>query len=484
MNDPSRRKVCKQILSSLALASPLGSVLANSLANLSPESLVNKVLDHINRLQPDARAFRFLAPEGSEDNLKPLMTLLAEKTRLSVELVTTHVDEVNTRLLLASSGSERFDLALPPTFGIPDLANRNAIQPVDIYRDRYQPENFKDDALYTLGNHFLGRTYGYQADGDVYLMFYNKSWLENEENQKRYSDRFGEDLKVPFTWEQLDRQMMFFHDPEQGRYGGSLYRNVDYLFWEWWARFHSKGYFPFTDDMKPQISNDAGIEALEEMISVSGYLSPGSKVNGLFANWREYSAGNCYANIGWGGTAKAVNRAGSAMRGNVVFAPLPGGTVDGELLEAPYFNWGWNYTVPVTAHSLELSYLVSLLAVTPEVSIRSVREDGFFDPFRESHYVDPGIREIYTDDFIDAHRHSMKNAIPDLYLSGRGKYINVLSVNLDRAFSGVLSARAALETADLAWQGLTLRYGREAQLEQWQRLKASYPAAIRNRLKS
>ena len=139
-------------------------------------------------------------------------------------------------------------------------------------------------------------------------MFYRKDWISDPEEQKRYADRYGITLKVPDTWEELDQQLAFFHRPESGRYGGALFRSQYFIAWEWWVRFHAKGFFPFTDDLAPQINNDAGVKALEELAAASKYLYPGARSNGLFENFEAYGKGDSYANIGWGGTQALTKR--------------------------------------------------------------------------------------------------------------------------------------------------------------------------------
>ena len=61
---------------------------------------------------------------------------------------------------------------------------------------KYEPEGFQDDALFSTGDYYKGSLYGYQTDGDTYVMFYNKEWLENSDENKSFSDKHGYDLKV------------------------------------------------------------------------------------------------------------------------------------------------------------------------------------------------------------------------------------------------------------------------------------------------
>lgn len=441
------------------------------------------ILEALRHLENKPHTLKCLIPKGCEENLRPVNTILKSHTGIELQLDTVPVDDINTRLMLTNaSSSDRYDLALPATFGIPDLASNGFIQPLDNFAKASEPKGFQKDMLYTLGDSFNGKLYGYQTDGDAYLMFFNQTWLESKDFQQRYSDQTGQQLKIPETWEELDTQMRFFHNPKQGRYGGSLFRTPEYLAWEWWVRFHAKGMLPLADDLTPQINNDAGVHALEELISASAYLSPGSHTNGLFDNWREYSQGNSYCNIGWGGTQKYLNSRQSNIRGKLAYSPLPGGIIQGMLVRIPYFNWGWNYTVPTAAQQPEAAYLCALLATTPYVSTLAVREDGYFDPFRASHYEDTIIQKAYSSNFLSAHFQSMQDSIPDFYLLGQSKYMNALKLYLGRALDKKISPQQALQAVSDTWKGLHQRYGRELQAEHWQRIKLRYPKKLQHLL--
>ncbi len=426
-----------------------------------------------------------LLPQGSEANVKPVADAFHELTGVNMAITTTPVDDINTELTLqALSGASTYDVALPASFGLPDLASSGAILPLSDYAHAHEPPGFRQRSLYRVGDSFDSQVFGFQADGDVYLMFYNKRFLSDPDETARFADQFGYPLEKPATWGELDRQMDFFNRPEKGQWGGLLFRSPGYLAWEWWGRFHAKGIWPFSADMEPQIACDSGVEALEELIRATDSLHPSVRELGLFENWSRYSQGDIYCNIGWGGSQKYLNGESSPMRSNMVYGKLPGGNVDGAMLETPYFNWGWHYVVPSHSAYPEISYLFTLFASSPEMSTLSVRQmDGFFDPHRPEHYQDAGILKAYTAEFLDVHRSSLETAMPDLYLRGQSEYFRVLNNGLDRALMRDVTPEAALTRIARRWQLTTESIGRRAQIKRWKSLKARYPAALRRSLK-
>lgn len=425
-----------------------------------------------------------LLPEGSAANVRPVVQAFQLATGIQVRMTETPVDDIVLQLTLDTLGqSGSHDLALPATFGLPDLVEAKAIIPISEYAALHEPPGFRDNILYRTGDTFDNQTYGFQTDGDAYVMFYHKDLLEDPDEQARYADTFGNPLAAPETWEELDRQIRYFNRPDSGLGGGLLFRTPGYVAWEWWVRLHAKGVWPLGKDLTPQIAGDAGVSALEDLIAVTEHLCPETATLGLFENWERYEKGDVYCNIGWGGSQKHLNGPESMMRGRMVFRPTPGGIVDGQLLLTPYFNWGWNYVVTSRSVEPEIAYLFALFASSSRMSTLSVRQqEGYFDPFRVEHYRDESIMAAYSEDFLNVHFDSMQNAIPDLYLANQGEYFRVLSDWLNRALHKEVAPEDALTRVAENWELISRRTDYEKQKKRWLELREKYPAVVRHRL--
>lgn len=467
----------------LAVLSALS--LAPSAAVAQSSGLIEKIVGAVDAIKgDDAVTLRLILPNGCGANVLPVAQAFEAMTGIKLAQTEVDVDEINTQLLLDNlTDTADYDLALPATFGIPDLANSGAILPLDDFAQTHEPPSWRAGSLYTIGDTFDRKTYGFQTDGDAYVMFYNRDWHNDPKLRGDYQDRFGQTLSIPQTWGELDRQMAYFHDPEQNRYGGALFRTPGYLAWEWWIRFHAKGVWPMSPQMVPQIDGNAGLEALEDMIRASEHLYPKARSAGLFENWDAYSQGNIYANIGWGGSQKFFNRPTSKIRGRMLFGKTPSAIDNGDLVSIPYFNWGWNYVITrVSAHP-ELAYLFALFASTSEMSTLSVQQtDGYFDPFRPEHYTDPAIIEAYSAAFLEVHESSMREAIPDLYIGDQSAYFSALNDWLDKAVSGAVAPEMALSRVANQWRLITERSNPEEQAKRWQELRAKYPSRMRTYL--
>lgn len=425
------------------------------------------------------RPLRILVPDGSQANVAPVIAGFERTHGGRSEMIVVDLDDINATLTLESILPELgVDIALPATFGIPDLADSGAILPLGDIDARLGGRALAEGELYRAGDDFDGEHWGFQTDGDVYLMFYHRGMLEDPDEQARYADLTGTPLAIPQTWPELDRQMAFFHRPDQGRFGGCLFRTATYAAWEWWARFHAAGGLPFDADFHPRLASDPGLAALEAMIAADAHLT-GSKL-GLFDNWARYNAGDIYASIGWGGTQKSLNLPGAGMRGRVANGPLPGAMLDGKPMPLAYFNWGWSYVVARHCPEPDLAYRFCQFAVGAKTSSDAVAApEGYFDPFRKEHYSDPRIIEVYGTSFLREHQRAMTAPIPDLYVARRSEYFDALTFWLLRSLSGATRPDVALKNVENAWESTTEQVGRPRQAARWKALYAAYPDRLR-----
>lgn len=433
---------------------------------------------------PKGTHLTLLHPQGCEANLKPIINAFSANTGIKILLKSADVDIINSTIgLNVITDRDAFDIAIPATFGIPDLVEAGALKDLTLFERKYAAESIHSDMLFSTGDYYKEKFFGYQTDGDAYVMFYNRLYIENPEESKRFEDTHGYALKIPETWDELDAMMAHFHRPKEGLYGGCLYRSIDYTVWEWWIRFHANGSYPLSDNLNPLINNESGIKALEAMIKSSDFQHPSAFTNGLFENWKLYADRKCFANIGWGGTQKFLRSNHSKTEKPFVFGELPGGTLNGVKFTAPFFNWGWNYVVSNFSQNPELAFLFTLYASLPALSASSVSQrEGYFDPFRKEHYENPDIIDTYGTDFLKIHKSSMTRAIPDFYMHGYRDYFAALKESINLALKGTLSPQLSLDIAAKKWDDITDEIGRDSQMKQWSFLKSLYPEHIKHAL--
>ncbi len=424
---------------------------------------------------------KVIIPAGSRSNFDVLAQSFTAATGAKFDISTVPVDDMNPRTMLSVLAGESIDLALPATFGIPDLVEAGVLKPLNRFADQFDPNGELGQGLFTLGNYYNNKLYGYQTDGDVYLLFYNRDILENPKLAARFKEQHGYAPEPAATWKQLDALLKFYHQPEDNRYGGTFFRTSTYIAWEWWLRIHAAGRLPFDKDMNPQVLSEESIDAAQNMAEASQYLLPNAPYLSIFESWEAFGRGNVLCLLGWGGSQKYLQAHAPALKDRIIHTQAPGRPEGPKSIS--YFNWGWNLSVPVTANQPELAYLFTLFASDPEVSARAIANpEGFFDPHRREHYADAGIKASYGQGFLKVHRTAMDEAIPDLYLQGRNQYIESLSSALIAINEREFSPKEAMRTVYKHWQELTDTLGRERQIAQWRLVLERYPAHLKRHL--
>ena len=467
----------RKFLSALAGA----GAFASSLELEAAASTYNKTVKYLKKNKHfNTKKITVLYPSGSRANLLPVAKLFKEVSGVEVHLKEGSLDKISSEMAVSQSFYNKntsFDVALPATFNLPDLAKNKIILDLTEYSKKYESPNFTESGFCPVKNTHLNSLYGYQTDGDAFLGFYNKKLINLKKDA--YQQKFSKPHEAAKTWEQLDQQIKFFNNPKQGHFGGTLFRNKRYMPWEFWMRLHSKGYFPVSDTMKPQFNNPAGLAALSEMIETTKYLDPTVKKNSLFDNFKAFSKANSYFNLGWGGTQKYLRSEDSLIKNDILPAQPPGGIVKGQHFYMPYFNWGWSYVVSTKSKMPELAYLFCLFAATPEISTLAIAEQGgYFDPFRKEHFENKKIQSVYGEDFLTVQKEALNNSIPFFYIYGKDKYFNALRQSLYLADAGYLTPKKALDLAAAKWDVITEEFGRESQIKQWMRLKKLYPKKL------
>ena len=469
-----RRKFVSN-LSKATIIAPFTSLYATE--NLSRHHL--EIAKIISSQWKKKQHINILYPKGSLTNLLPIVKLFKDLTGVDVNLKEGSLDMISSEILIdnrVNKGPQAVDIALPATFSVPDLAESGVIADLSSFKQKYEHKNLSQNSYYERGNYYNDKFYGYQADGDTYLMFYNKTWLQDPAMNKKYEDLHGKKLALPNSWQELDQMIRFFHNPQEKKYGGSLYRNKNYMIWEYWIRLHARGILPANDNMTPNFDSDEGIDVLNDLIKTSKFLSPTVGSDGLFDNFKSFSKNNSFCNLGWGGTQKLLHHFNPDIRNHLIYSSPPG--YKGQAM--PFFNWGWNYVVSANSVKQELAYLFTLFASCPIVSSLAVEQaEGFFDPHRKEHYQNTKIQKIYGKDFLKIHEKALNNSIPDFYLQGQSRYFSILKEALYAANSGQISPKTALKKAATSWDKITDQLGRKKQISQWKKLKKSYPANIK-----
>lgn len=127
-----------------------------------------------------------------------------------------------------------------------------------------------------------GRLYALPAEGDAIGFAYRKDLFEDPKEREAFKKRYGRELKVPETWQELRDLAEFFTRPDQGLYGVALYYGKDYdgvtmgfqqVLWS----FGGELYDPKTLQVEGVLNSEVGVKALEFYVGLRPFTPPGSE---------------------------------------------------------------------------------------------------------------------------------------------------------------------------------------------------------------
>ncbi|MDX1593473.1 MAG: extracellular solute-binding protein [Gammaproteobacteria bacterium] len=319
------------------------------------------------------------------------------------------------------------------------------------------------------------------ADGDPVIMYLRRDLLDDPEERAAFRAATGRELDVPQTWAEYETLYRFFHRPEQGLFGVVEERDPEGAWMYWLPRYLSmaKPYQPLFDaQMRPLLDTPQGIAATESYLATVAHGPPGITDDGNNYSFTLplYLQGKVFAMLHTPSASKLLGSPASRVQGRVLFAPVPGTRIDGELVRRNTIIYGNNLVVPAKAPNPKLAFLYAMWITSPEVSPRSVGvRGGFTDPYRWDHLRDPRITEIYGAQALEAFAASWPDTLPPgTGIPGDSEYLEVLNRNLTAAARGEFDAAEAMRRTARTWDAITERHGRAAQVRHWKTFQSNF----------
>ncbi len=431
-------------------------------------------------------------PEGAT----PPAQLWEQLTGIKIKFVPVDAAQAyatNTRMAATRDGSMNIvQLGMADTG---DLAEAGLLRDLSDYVRKYRPDWNDKKWGYAGGrtttqmfNYYNGRPYAVASDGD-YQIFVIRQDLWNDPKEKAaFRAKYGYALAPPKTWDQQADMAEFFHRPDSGLLGATDLRSPAWGWINFVHRYTSTGNpvaYYWDDNMKPLINGPGGVKALNHMIKTTKF---GSK-DALSWVWPEQ-----YQNWGDGGAAMTIafsnltkfqkkggpfDKSGFDVGSKTRAIPMPGWNVKGKLVRhtSLYFNAsnGVNKFSPAKYHLAAYLFL-QWVASGPIYTWLTANPGGYQDPCKVACLTDPLVRSSYTPRTVDVLALTLPGAAPSITaLKGANQYIQALDINLQKALSGQVSPKAALDAVAASWDQTTNKVGRARQIKAWRASKAGWP---------
>jgi multiple sugar transport system substrate-binding protein len=410
-------------------------------------------------------------------------------TGIHVNVVEVATAEMFTKIMQEyRAGTGAYDALNVIPAWMPDLAQAGALEDLDPYVAKYgyADELQKIAPIYRDNQMKVnGKVYGFPDDGDVFVMYYRKDIFDDAKNKEEFKAKTGHDLAVPKTWAEFDEVGQFLTDKLQpNTYGAAFFRQPPYTMFMLEERFRNEGgKFFDADTMKATINSDIGVKVLTDMRNENKFMPPGVEQFGFVENLAAFLSGQTAMTISWppygrwaasyGTDEEAMNWVPkSTIAGKVGYALPPGGH--------PELAAGFALSVASTSKNKDAAYLFIQWLNSEEISTQRVKlPTALRDPFRTSHYTDPGYLALWPDakDYLKTLQDASETGLLDLSLLQTDKYEEVLRQSISKLWAGE-EPKAIMDKAAADWDAITAEIGvdkQKAVYADWASKSGAYP---------
>lgn len=447
-----------------------------------------------------------------------------ELTGGTVEVIEVPYEDLYEKIMTSfTSGVHAYDIIVVGATWLPDFTPY--LVPLDDFiADPETDPDWEDilPAFREIIARWEGKVYALTLDGDTHSLFYRRHLFQDAENQANFKAKYGYDLQVPTTMDQLRDVAEFFTgwdwtgdgQPDFG-WAQPMARGTQshWWFWDFVApfcvlppgpegpdRYHGQLYFD-PETMDPLVNEPCMLEGLELYKEMAAFGPPGMEAWGVGEIRSAFpSTANIAMTFEWGsfpGLCEDPAFAHPDAVGDCGTAPRPGSTKvwDRENQRwitvdppntAPLLNFGgWVGAITQTSANVEAAYDFLKFMNSPEISFQDVVVgDSGFNVYRYSHvrdltpWIESGIPEQDAKEYLAAVRADLENpnVLIDLRIPGKPEYVDtVLDLHVSMAIVGEEEPETALQTIYDEWQKITDRLGRESQKEFYRKMMGMAP---------
>ena len=416
--------------------------------------------------------------------------LWEKETGCKVKVVEVPTAEMFTKIMQEfRAGTGAYDALNVIPAWMPDLAQAGALEVLDPYVDKY---GFRDELKKIAPTYrdnqmtVNGKIYGFPDDGDVFVFYYRKDIFARADLKKAFKDKYKYDLAPPKTWKQFDEIGSFLTDAlkKEGIYGAAFFREPPYTMFMFQERFRVEGgRFFDAATVKATVNSPIGVKVFTEMRNENRFMPPGVEKFGFVENLALFLKGQSAMTISWPpygrfaagylGSEKALDWVPKSMiAGKVGYALPPGGH--------PELAAGFALSVASTSKQKEAAYLFIQWLNSEEISNKRVQLPYTLrDPFRDSHYTNPGYLKLWPDakDYLATLHAAAQTGLLDLSLIQTDKYEEALRQGISKLWAGE-DPQKILDKVAADWDEITKQVGvdkQKAVYTAWAAKSGAYP---------
>lgn len=373
-----------------------------------------------------------------EKAVNDVVPIFEKLTGAKVVIESVPGEQFTDKLQLDLNNTKRYDVVLAPIAFLHSFAASGKIEPLQAVIDQYAGKSYDTSdfipSLFTTYGMYNDKLYAIPYKPDVELLFYRKDLFEDAANKAAFKEKYGRELEVPKTNEELMEVAAFFtkslnsSSPVDYGYSTNMMKGCTRLL------YINRG----GDDVengKPNMNNQAGVDALNRVLELEKYapkewMQMGwDEANQFFAN------GNAAMMEQWPGLWNTCQADGSKVKDKVGVAVAPGAT--------PVLG-GWGVGISAGSKNKELAWKFVEFMTSKDGELLKI--ENTMDPCRTSSYA---IEEVNKSSALyEALMESLKYAktLADVdipYVSS--KLNDVMELHIQDALNKKVTPQKALE---------------------------------------
>lgn len=407
------------------------------------KELTNLDLDGTLKGQYEGKSITVPVSSGDfEKAVNAYVPLFEELTGAEVVVESIPGDQLTDKIQLDLNNTHNYDVILAPIAFLHSYASADKVADLAELIKEHASEGYDMDdflpGLFETYGYYEGELVAIPYKPDVELLFYRKDLFEDQANKDAYQEKYGTELKVPQTNEELFQVAEFFtksknpESPVDYGYSTNMLKGTTRLL------FYNRGGDDIDENLKPNMNNEAGIQAMNHVLKLQEYapaewMQMGwDEANQFFAN------GNSAMMEQWPGLWLTCQGEGSAVKGKIGVAVAPGQT--------PVLG-GWGAGVAAESDEQELAWKFIEFMTSKDGELLKI--ENTMDPCRTSTYEIEGVAsssELYGA-LMDSLNYAKTLADVDVpYISS--KLCDVMETYIQDAMKGTITVEQALENME------------------------------------
>ena len=407
------------------------------------KELTNLDLDGTLAGQYEGKSITIPVSSGDfEKAVNAYVPLFEELTGAEVIVESVPRDQLTDKIQLDLNNTHNYDVILAPIAFLHSYASAGKVMDLSDLISEYASESYDLDdflpGLFETYGYYEGKLVAIPYKPDVELLFYRKDLFEDQANKDAYKEKYGAELKVPETNEELLQVAEFFtksenpDSPVDYGYSTNMLKGTTRLL------FYNRGGDDIDEELKPNMNNEAGVKALNYVMDLQQYapaewMQMGwDEANQFFAN------GNAAMMEQWPGLWLTCQGEGSAVKDKVGVAVAPGQT--------PVLG-GWGAGVASESEEQELAWKFIEFMTSKDGELLKI--ENTMDPCRTSTYEIEGVAsssELYGA-LMESLNYAKTLADVDVpYISSQ--LCDVMETHIQDALKGTITVEEALQNME------------------------------------